>query len=262
MKINPLLNALALCLVAASPAFAEDTKASPAPAAAPAAQPAVVAAPTYTDAQLLEEFGWYIGKRTGLSDLGLSASESELLSKGLVSAMSGKDSPYEIQKIGPAMTDYIQKKQAVVLETIKNKNAAQGAAYFEKLKEIKDVVELPDGLRYEIIKQGTGNPPKPTDTVKVNYTGALVDGTVFDSSDRQGKPGEFVLNSVIAGWTEGLQKLSKGGKMRLFVPPVLGYGDDGRPGIPPGSVLVFEIELLDITSTPPAPADAALPAGK
>ena len=97
---------------------------------------------------------------------------------------------------------------------------------------------------------GTGAPPKPTDTVKVNYTGALIDGTVFDSSERQGKPGEFVLNSVIAGWTEGLQKIGKGGKMRLFVPPQLGYGDDGRPGIPPGSVLVFEVELLDINPRP------------
>jgi FKBP-type peptidyl-prolyl cis-trans isomerase len=68
---------------------------------------------------------------------------------------------------------------------------------------------------------------------------------------------EFQLNSVIAGWTEGLQKISKGGKIRLFVPPSLGYGDDGRPGIPPGSVLVFEVELLDITSAPAAEAPPA-----
>jgi len=106
------------------------------------------------------------------------------------------------------------------------------------------------------VSPGLGAVPKPTDTVKVNYTGTLIDGNVFDSSERQGKPIEFALDKVIPGWTEGLQKIGKGGKIKLFVPPKLGYGDDGRPGIPPGSVLVFDVELLDITS----PAAAAAPA--
>jgi len=260
MNITHLPKVLVLCLAAASTALADDAKAAApaAPATAPAAAaPAVAPAPTYTDAQLLEEFGWYIGKRTGLSELNLTGPESEQLAKGLIAAVSGKESPYEIQKVGPAMTDFIQKKQTVVMETIKAKNMTQAAAYFTKLKEIKDVVELPSGLRYQIVSPGTGTPPKPTDTVKVNYTGALIDGTVFDSSDRQGKPLEFALNSVIPGWTEGLQKISKGGKIKLFVPPSLGYGDDGRPGIPPGSVLVFDVELLDISNTPPAEAPPA-----
>ncbi len=253
MKPNSTPKALLLCLAAASSTFAQDAKvAAPGAAAQPAA--AVAPAPSYTDAQLLEEFGWYIGKRTGLSELGLNATESDQLSKGLLAAMGGKESPYEIQKVGPAMTEFIQKKQAVVTDAIKGKNQAQAIAYFTKLKEVKDVVELPSGLRYQILSPGTGNPPKPTDTVKVNYTGALIDGSVFDSSERQGKPGEFVLNSVISGWTEGLQKIAKGGKMRLFVPPSLGYGDDGRPGIPPGSVLVFEVELLDIVPAAAPPA--------
>jgi FKBP-type peptidyl-prolyl cis-trans isomerase len=158
----------------------------------------------------------------------------------------GQEAPFEIQKIGQAMTDFIQKKQAAMLETIKTKNMGQAAAYFAKLKEDKDVVELPSGLRYQILKPGAGDPPKPTDTVRVNYTGTLIDGTVFDSSDRAGKPLEIPLNNVIAGWTEGMQKIGKGGQIMLFVPPQLGYGDDGRPGIPPGSVLVFKVELLDI----------------
>lgn len=140
--------------------------AAPAQAAAQpaAAQPAAApAAPTYTDAQLLEEFGWYIGKRTGLSELGLAPAEADQLSKGILESMNGKDSPFEIQKVGPAMTEFIQKKQSVVLETIKNKNLAQAAAYFAKLKEIKDIVELPDGLRYEIENPGTGSPrSRPT----------------------------------------------------------------------------------------------------
>jgi FKBP-type peptidyl-prolyl cis-trans isomerase len=262
MKIHASPRTLVLSILTASAALAQDGKvAAPAPAAqvaVPAAvQPAATAAaPTYTDAQLLEEFGWYIGKRTGLAELGLSPKEAEQLSKGILASLTGMESPYEIQKIGPAMTDFIQKKQAAILETLKNKNLSQAAAFFTKLKEDKNVVELPSGLRYEIVSPGLGSAPKPTDMVKVNYTGALIDGSVFDSSERQGKPIEFALDKVIPGWTEGLQKIGKGGKIKLFVPPNLGYGDDGRPGIPPGSVLVFDVELLDITPAAAAEAPA------
>ncbi len=93
--------------------------------------------------------------------------------------------------------------------------------------------------------------------MKVNYTGTLVDGTVFDSSAQRGQPAEFPLDGVIPGWTEGIQKIGKGGKIKLYVPPELGYGDEGRPGIPPGSTLIFDVELLDIKPTPAAPAAAA-----
>jgi FKBP-type peptidyl-prolyl cis-trans isomerase len=86
----------------------------------------------------------------------------------------------------------------------------------------------------------------------VNYSGSLIDGSVFDSSDRAGKPLDIALNQVIPGWTEGLQKIGKGGQIMLFVPPQLGYGDDGRPGIPPGSVLVFKVDLLDFSPGAPA----------
>jgi FKBP-type peptidyl-prolyl cis-trans isomerase len=253
MKINNPARALILSIVAASSAFAQDATVTVPKLPSPTA-PAAAAAPAYTDAQLLEEFGWYIAKRTGLSELGLSQAEADQLTKGVLAALNGKESPFEIQKVGPAMTDFIQKKQSVLLENIKTKNLGQAAAYFAKLKEDKDVVELPSGLRYQIMNPGTGNPPKPTDTVKVNYTGTLIDGNVFDSSDRQGKPLEIELDKVIAGWTEGLQKIGKGGEIMLFVPPQLGYGDDGRPGIPPGSVLVFKVTLLDFTTGGAAPA--------
>ncbi len=252
MKINNPARALILSLVAASTAFAQDAAVTVPKLPSQAA--AAAAAPAFTDAQLLEEFGWYIAKRTGLADLALSQPEADQLTKGVLAALNGKDSPYEIQKVGPAMTDFIQKKQAVLLDNIKTKNMGQAAAYFTKLKEDKDVVELPSGLRYQIMNPGTGSPPKATDTVKVNYTGTLIDGSVFDSSDRLGKPLEIPLDKVIAGWTEGLQKIGKGGEMMLFVPPQLGYGDDGRPGIPPGSVLVFKVTLLDFTPAPAAPA--------
>jgi FKBP-type peptidyl-prolyl cis-trans isomerase len=213
--------------------------------------------PAYTDAQLIEEFGWFIGKRVGLSELEFSKVEVDTLLKGIALAASGKESPYELEKIGPAMDEFMQKKQQAYLGKLKQQNTAANTGYFAKLKENKAVVALPSGLHYEIVQPGSGPAPKATDTVRVHYTGKLIDGTVFDSSVQRGEPAEFPLDQVIAGWTEGIHKMNKGGKIKLYVPPQLGYGDDGRPWIPPGSTLVFDVELLDIKSGAAAPAQPA-----
>jgi FKBP-type peptidyl-prolyl cis-trans isomerase len=231
------------------------------PPAAPTAQASAPATPSFTDAQMVEEFGWFIGKRVGLSELEFSKAEIDAFVKGLTAAATGKESPYELEKIGPAMDTFMQKKQGAYLGKLKEKNQAETLAFFNKLKENKAVVELPSGLRYEILKQGTGPNPKASDNVKVHYTGTLVDGTVFDSSVQRGEPVEFGLGEVIPGWTEGVQKINKGGKIKLYVPAHLGYGDDGKGSIPPGATLIFEVELLDIKAgaapampaTPPAP---------
>ncbi len=215
---------------------------------------------TFTDAQLIEEFGWFIGKRVGLTELEFTKEEVDLLLKGIAFAASGKDSPYELEKIGPKMDEFMQKKQAAYLSKLKDKNMSVNQNFFTKLKENKAIVELPSGLRYEIVQEGTGSSPKATDTVKVHYTGKLIDGSVFDSSVQRGEPTEFPLDQVIPGWTEGIQKMKKGGKIKLYVPPHLAYGDDGRPGIPPGSTLVFDVELLEIK--PAGSAPAAPPAKK
>ena len=228
----------------------------------PGAPDSAAAAPAksaYTDAQLIEEFGWFIGKRVGLSELEFSKAEVDTLLKGIALAASGKDSPYELEKIGPAMDEFMQKKQQAYLGKLKQQNASANTDFFTKLKDNKSVVALPSGLYYEIVQPGNGPSPKPTDTVKVHYTGKLIDGTVFDSSVQRGEPAEFPLDQVIPGWTEGIQKMTKGGKIKLYVPPQLAYGDDGRPGIPPGSTLIFDVELLDIKagSATPAPAQPA-----
>ena len=232
------------------------------PVAAPAAAaaPAAPAAPVWTDAQLVEEFGWFMGKRIGLSELGFSESEIVALLKGMGAAIAGKDSPYELAKIGPAMDEFMKKKQDAYLAKLKSDGIKQSGAFFTKLRENKAVVELPSGLRYEIVTQGDGPAPKATETVKVHYTGTLVDGTVFDSSVQRNEPAEFQLDQVIPGWTEGLHKLNKGGKIKLYVPPSLAYGDDARGNIPPSSTLIFDIELLEIKSSAPAPAMPVAPA--
>jgi len=103
------------------------------------------------------------------------------------------------------------------------------------------------GLIYIPVAEGKGPSPKPTDKVKVNYAGTLLDGKEFDSSYKRGQPVSFALNGVIPCWTEGVQKMKVGGKSKLICPSTIAYGDDGRPPvIPGGATLVFEIELLSI----------------
>ena len=254
LTISLLALGLAAALAQAVKFNVPGEPATPAPAgsAAPAAAPAPAA--VYPDAQLVEEFGWFMGKRVGLTELEFNKTEVDAFLKGISAAAAGKDSPYELEKIGPAMDEFMQKKQGAYLAKLKDQNNAANTAFFAKLKENKNVVELPSGLRYEIVKPGDGAYPKPTDTVKVHYTGTLLDGTVFDSSVQRGEPAEFPLDQVIPGWTEGIQKINKGGKIKLYVPPHLGYGDEGNQKIPPGSTLVFDVELLDVHPTPPPPA--------
>ncbi len=105
---------------------------------------------------------------------------------------------------------------------------------------------------YRELVAGTGPSPKASDTVKVNYRGTLVDGTEFDSSYKRGEPAQFPLANVIKCWTEGVQKMKVGGKSVLVCPSDIAYGDGGRPGIPGGATLNFEIELLEIPGAPVA----------
>ena len=113
------------------------------------------------------------------------------------------------------------------------------------------VITTASGLQYQIIKEGSGPKPSATDKVKAIYKGELINGTVFD--DSQGQPREFPVNGVVKGWQEALPLMATGSKWKLFVPPALGYGTMQRgPVIEPNSVLVFEIELVDITKAPVA----------
>ena len=119
--------------------------------------------------------------------------------------------------------------------------------FLEKNKKSNsEVKETPTGLQYRILKEGTGSSPISTDKVRVHYVGKLLDGTVFDSSVERGEPSEFGLNQVIRGWTEGLQLMKQGAKYEFFIHPKIAYGSRPRPKIPGNSLLIFEVELLDI----------------
>lgn len=128
------------------------------------------------------------------------------------------------------------------------KNAKAGQDFLAENAKRDSVKVTPSGLQYEVLQEGTGAKPTATSTVKVNYEGKLIDGTVFDSSYERGEPISFPLNRVIPGWTEGLQLMSVGSKYRFYIPSELAYGEQGTPGGPigPNCALIFEVELLGI----------------
>jgi len=145
-------------------------------------------------------------------------------------------------------------KQRKMHEEAATKNKTEGEAFLAANKTKPGVVTLPDGLQYKIITDGNGTLPMGNDVVTVNYRGTLIDGTEFDSSISRGKPAQFSVGNVIHGWTEALTQMKVGSKWQLFVPSELAYGERGRPGIQPNSVLIFEIELVSTEhQSPPAP---------
>ena len=119
-------------------------------------------------------------------------------------------------------------------------------AYKEAAAKEPGAVKTPSGLIFRTLSPGDGPSPKATSVVKVHYEGTFIDGTVFDSSIQRGEPAEFPLDAVIKCWTEGLQRMKVGEKAKLVCPPGIAYGDRGSSSIPPGSTLVFEVELLQI----------------
>ena len=126
-------------------------------------------------------------------------------------------------------------------------SADPGADFAAKAAKEKGAVKTASGLVYKSLVEGKGEKPAATSTVKVNYKGTLIDGTVFDASEKHGGPATFPLNRVIPCWTEGVQKMKVGGKAQLVCPPSIAYGERGAGGlIPPGATLVFEVELLAV----------------
>ena len=157
-------------------------------------------------------------------------------------AVSGK----KLAVDGSAYEPKVQALAATRRKATGEKQATAGKAFLDKAASEKGAVKTDSGLVFLSLREGSGASPTPTDTVKVNYRGTFIDGAEFDSSYKRNQPAEFVLNQVIKGWTEGLQKMKIGGKAKLVCPPGLAYGETGRPTIPPNATLVFEVELLEI----------------
>lgn len=148
----------------------------------------------------------------------------------------------DLAEWGPKIDPFA--KERAGRATAREKAVSQ--AYLDKASAEPGAIRTASGLVYRELRAGSGASPTATDTVKVHYRGTLVNGTEFDSSYRRNEPAQFRLNGVVPCWTEGVQRMKVGGKAVLVCPAGLAYGDGGRPSIPGGAALIFEIELLEI----------------
>jgi FKBP-type peptidyl-prolyl cis-trans isomerase FkpA len=178
-----------------------------------------------------------------LAPFALSESELDLVRAGMTDGVLKKTPKVDLPTYGPKVNQVQQTRAAAQAETEKK----AGAAFLTKAAAEPGAKKTESGAIITTIKEGKGEQPKATDTVKVHYHGTLIDGTVFDSSVKRGEPATFPLNQVIKCWTEALPLIKVGGKSKVVCPSAIAYGDRGSPPtIKPGATLIFEVELLDI----------------
>ena len=203
------------------------------------------------DASAKRSYG--LGANYGKSlNRGLIEIDVQSFMDGLKDGIAGKSllSDAEIQAVIDSINQEIRQRRERKQEELAAKNKRAGEDFLAANRDKEGVVALASGLQYKIIREGNGAIPKATDKVKVHYKGALIDGKVFDSS-YGGDPAEFFVRGVIKGWTEALQLMKIGAKWQLFIPSELAYGERGTgSSIGPNETLLFDVELLDITTTP------------
>lgn len=175
----------------------------------------------------------------------------DVVVKALKTSLEGGEllmSEEQAQQVGVAFEEKMRTAQFEKLQADAHANALAGQAFLAENAGKPDVRVTESGLQYQVLEQGTGPRPGPDATVRVNYIGKLLDGTVFDGNAGQGGPVDFPLGQVVPGWQEGIRLMPVGSKYRFWIPPALAYGEAGTPGgpIPPNATLVFEVELVGI----------------
>jgi FKBP-type peptidyl-prolyl cis-trans isomerase FkpA len=191
-----------------------------------------------------------------IDSFSLTPDELALVQKGFADGVTHAKPVVDPDSYTAKLQEIAQKR----FEAAAEKAAKDGAVFVDNASKEAGATKTASGMVIKQTKEGTGAQPAATDTVKVNYEGRFIDGTVFDSSAKHGgQPATFPLNRVIPCWTEGVQTMKVGGKARLVCPSEVAYGPQGQPpNIPPRSTLVFDVELLDVVKAePPAPAPAA-----
>ena len=224
-------------------------------AAKPAAKSSAPGAATDAKSEASYSIGVSLGTQLHGYGLGGEAVSPERVVAGLRDALSGKVTmkPEDGQRVQAL----IEQSRAAMGDA--NKVAA--AKFLAENGKQPGVVTTASGLQYKIDRPGTGESPKATDEVTVNYRGTLLDGTEFDSSYKRNQPLTTPLNGVIKGWGEALQLMKVGEKVELFIPPDLAYGQNSPPPLPPNSLLKFEVELLSTKPASSAPGPGAGAAG-
>lgn len=216
-----------------------------------------------------QKVSYSLGVNIGINlrRLGVQPSEidTKLLLRGLHDGINGSKELMTDKDVYTTLTTFQRNSWAKL--SMKNSITGQAFLAANKSKPGVHTISVPIGpkgktaeLQYKVLKAGKGNPPTTTDTVTVNYTGKLIDGTVFDSSAKHGKPATFPVSRVIRGWTAALTKMKPGAEWELFIPPTLAYGTRGSGRyIGPDATLVFDVSLLSVTRPHPAPAHPKQP---
>ena len=221
------------------------------PAAGGAAKPGDLESP---EGRLGYALGLRIGGRIAADFQAQKAPiDPAALARGLADAILGIKPRLDEAKIAAALESFEARMREQEREFAKRMaevgrvNKSKAVDFLKANAAKQGVVSLPSGLQYEVLKTGSGPQPKPDDTVSTHYRGTHLDGREFDATDPKGEPATFPLRGVVPGWQEALPLMKVGSKWRLYVPPELGYGEEGSPPvIEPNEVLVFEIELVEI----------------
>ncbi len=203
--------------------------------------------PGMSDNELIGYFlGFSVGQNMGQSGFKAEDMKLEAFLKGFQEGVALKEptlTSEQLQATQGKIQALLTKRQAEMSAAQK----AKGVKFLADNAKQEGVKTLDGGVQYKVLKAGSGPSPKPDDTVKVHYTGKLIDGSVFDSSVQRGQPASFQANQVIKGWQMALQKMKVGDKWMLYIPSELAYGERGsQPAIGPNEVLVFEVDLLGI----------------
>ena len=252
---------LTLALTLAGAAAAQEPAKAAAPKAdAPKAEAPKVAAPKTEAGKPAEKaddtktlYGVGLAIARSLDTFALTPAELEQVVKGVRDGVAGHPKTPFDPKLQAAINDLARARAPKAAEKAANREKEVGAPYLAKMAKDPKAKKTPSGAIVIPVQEGAGPTPKETDKVKVNYTGTLVNGNVFDSSQGRG-PAEFPLNQVVKCWTEALQMMKVGGKAKVVCPSALAYGDRGNPPVIPGNaVLTFDVELLDIVK----PAESA-----
>ena len=193
----------------------------------------------------MDKFSYSIGLGIGQNLLSMGANNINVedFAQAIKDVIEGNPTAIPDKEARAIVNKFFTEKE----EKMNAENMAKEKAFFMENKEKANVVTLASGLQYEVITEGNGKKPGPTDRVRCHYEGTLLDGTIFDSSIKRGTPAVFGVNQVIKGWVEALQLMSEVAKWRLYIPSALAYGAQGAGDmIPPYSALIFEVELISI----------------
>ena len=196
-----------------------------------------------------ERSSYYFGLDLGSNlaqQVGVDRIDLEAVILGLNDGLDGTEPRLSLEELSEAVMA-LQQELASEMEEQSASLREPGDQFLAENAEREEVVVTPSGLQYEVVEEGEGDTePTASDIVRVHYHGTLIDGTVFDSSVERGQPVEFPLDAVIPGWTEGVQLMKEGDKFRFYIPSDLAYRGQSVGEIPPYSVLIFEVELLEI----------------